>query len=142
MKKFKVTMVRTYTTDILIDAKSEKDAIKKFEEMQDNGSAYEQEMEQMNTDESIDIQEVKGKWYKFARKCDITGEGMNEGWVVGDGELYFKYKADVERYVEGEWNTTLEVAYDDDSIYWTSWEDEDEYEYESDSPYGKNATEI
>lgn len=26
---------------------------------------------------------------KFARRCDATGRGMNEGYVVGDGELYF-----------------------------------------------------
>jgi hypothetical protein len=25
----------------------------------------------------------------FARKCDATGKGMNEGYCVGDGELYF-----------------------------------------------------
>jgi hypothetical protein len=26
---------------------------------------------------------------KFARRCNVTGRGMNEGYVVGDGELYF-----------------------------------------------------
>ena len=25
----------------------------------------------------------------FARKCDVTGVGMNEGWVVGDGVLVY-----------------------------------------------------
>ncbi len=25
---------------------------------------------------------------KYARKCDITGKGMNEGWVWGDGVFY------------------------------------------------------
>ena len=24
----------------------------------------------------------------WARQCDITGEGMNEGWIWGDGEFY------------------------------------------------------
>ena len=32
---------------------------------------------------------------KYARKCSITGEGMNEGWLQGDGEQYFKYEKDV-----------------------------------------------
>ena len=32
---------------------------------------------------------------KWARKCDITGEGMNEGWVWGDGgAFYTKYLVD------------------------------------------------
>ena len=26
---------------------------------------------------------------KFARRCDATGRGMNEGYVFGDGELCF-----------------------------------------------------
>tara|TARA_R100001163_G_C5011530_1_gene157283 strand:+ start:232 stop:600 length:369 start_codon:yes stop_codon:yes gene_type:complete len=25
---------------------------------------------------------------KYARKCNVTGEGMNEGWVWGEGEFY------------------------------------------------------
>jgi hypothetical protein len=30
----------------------------------------------------------------FARKCSITGELMNEGWVWGDGMFYTKYESD------------------------------------------------
>lgn len=30
----------------------------------------------------------------FARKCSITGELMNEGWVWGDGVFYTKYESD------------------------------------------------
>jgi hypothetical protein len=30
----------------------------------------------------------------FARKCDITNEGMNEGWVWGDGTFYTKHLKD------------------------------------------------
>lgn len=84
------------------------------------------------------------KAYKFARKCDITGEGMSEGWCIGGGEMYIKYLNDVRKWVKDNWDMTLEEAYedDDDGFYWTSWEDEDEYEYESDSPDGKDATEI
>ena len=25
---------------------------------------------------------------KFARRCDVTGRGMNEGYVFGNGEMY------------------------------------------------------
>jgi hypothetical protein len=29
---------------------------------------------------------------KFARKCDVTGRGINEGWVWGDGEYFAELK--------------------------------------------------
>lgn len=42
------------------------------------------------------IQEIeKDKPVKFARKCSITGEGMNKGFVINHGELYIKNKSDV-----------------------------------------------
>ena len=31
---------------------------------------------------------------KYARKCSITGEGMNQGWVWGDGAFHSKYEKD------------------------------------------------
>jgi len=31
---------------------------------------------------------------KYARACDITGKGMNEGWIWGDGVFYTKYEKD------------------------------------------------
>ena len=31
---------------------------------------------------------------KYARRCDVTGEGMNEGWVWGDGVFYTKHEKD------------------------------------------------
>mgnify|MGYP003124208309 CR=1 FL=1 len=31
---------------------------------------------------------------KYARECSVTGEGMNAGWVFGDGVFYAKYEKD------------------------------------------------
>ena len=31
---------------------------------------------------------------EYARQCSVTGEGMNEGWVFGDGVFYTKYEKD------------------------------------------------
>ena len=31
----------------------------------------------------------------YLRRCDITGEGMNAGWVFGDGSFYIKHDRDV-----------------------------------------------
>jgi hypothetical protein len=30
----------------------------------------------------------------WSRRCSVTGEGMNEGWVWGDGVFYTKYLED------------------------------------------------
>lgn len=66
---------------------------------------------------------------KFARKCDATGEGMNEGYCFGDGEKYFKYKKGATAYAKEIGYSTLKEAYDDEAYYWTEWEEVDEEEY-------------
>jgi hypothetical protein len=105
---------------------------------------------------------------KYARKCSITGEGMNEGWVWADGTFYTKYEKDtlaecrrdrkeilseidelipnnaqdIERWDELEGAISraeegketdedlLLIAYQQDYIYYTEWEDESEHQYE------------
>ena len=74
---------------------------------------------------------------KFARRCDATGRGMNEGYVVGDGELYF---SEVEHLIS--WLRSrggmeslsdefiLNEAYNEDEYYYTEWEEVDEDEDE------------
>lgn len=80
-----------------------------------------------------DNDQVEGQYY--ARQCDITAEGMYEGWVVGGGDYYIKYESDAIAYCQNELNMTLAEAYEDseenggDGFYWTSWEDEEEYQY-------------
>lgn len=74
---------------------------------------------------------------KFARKCDITKEGMNEGWVWYDGGFYTKYKEDTikelrkdnEEQNELSDEDLLEWAFEEEILYWTEWE-EDDFEYE------------
>lgn len=56
------------------------------------------------------------------RICSITGETMTAGWVVGDGEMYFKYQKDAEAWaIENEYDS-IEDAYDMDAMYWTDWD--------------------
>jgi hypothetical protein len=65
---------------------------------------------------------------KFARKCDVTNELMNEGWVVNDGEYYIKNESDaLQKAIEMGYGS-IDEAYDDDVMYWTQWEEED-YQY-------------
>ena len=72
---------------------------------------------------------------KFARKCDATGEGMNEGFCFRDGERYFKYKKDAKKYAKEIGYSSLQEAYVSDAYYHTSWneilEEEDEW-YDAD----------
>ena len=106
---------------------------------------------------------------KYARQCSITGQGMNSGWVFGDGAFYTKYYKDAlaecrkdrdailqdiedvdasmiqdpsmwVAFAEAVYRTTLDkdsdqdlltIAFQTDYCYYTEWEDESEYEYES-----------
>ncbi len=61
---------------------------------------------------------------KFFRKCDKTGEGMNEGFCFGDGEKYFKYKKDATEYAKKIGYKSLKKAFDDEAYYYTEWSEE------------------
>ena len=69
------------------------------------------------------------KFKKYARKCEITGEGMNEGFVFGDGAGYCKYEKDALIMAKKEGFKTLEEAYKSGAYYWTEWEDKEDYQY-------------
>ena len=93
---------------------------------------YAEEMEQCCvTEENIDFDfSVKlPEGEKFARKCDATGEPMNEGWCIGDGEYYAKYEKDVLAELSKRGYASLSSAYEDDVCYWTEWDNEDDFQY-------------
>jgi hypothetical protein len=75
---------------------------------------------------------------KFAKKCSATSVGMNEGYVVNDGDEYFANKSDLVKWLRDrnldEYNELsdeflLREAYELDEFYWTEWNDEDDYQY-------------
>jgi hypothetical protein len=82
---------------------------------------------------------------RFARRCDITGKGINEGYVLRDGDMYIASKEDLLEHLRGlHWedadgNEVNELGLDDDSFieyfyneeycYWTEWEELDEDYY-------------
>jgi hypothetical protein len=81
------------------------------------------------------------KKFKFARRCDVSNEGMNEGWVIGDGVMYIKSETEAEKWAIENGYASIEDALDEDAIYWTEWEeieDDDEW-YESDYQDGRDA---
>ena len=67
---------------------------------------------------------------KFARQCSVTGEGMNQGWVIEDGWAYAKYEKDALKLLIDMGYKSIEDAYQSDNCYWTEWEDEDDYQYQ------------
>ena len=86
---------------------------------------------------------------KYARKCDVTGEGMNEGYCLMDGEMHIKYKEDLIEHLrdveelnpENDFKDISEVHfrltddfllsdyYESEYYYWTEWECEEDIQY-------------
>ena len=74
---------------------------------------------------------------KYARKCDITGEGMNDGYVVGDGEMHIKYEKDLIALIRSRGGMyflsneyILAESYQLGEYYWTEWECPTDFQYE------------
>ena len=59
---------------------------------------------------------------KFARKCDVTHDLMNQGWVVRDGEMYIKNERDALNKAVEMGYKSIEDAYDNGEMFWTDWE--------------------
>ena len=38
---------------------------------------------------------------KYARKCDVSGKGMNEGYCINDGQMYIKEESDMIAHLRG-----------------------------------------
>jgi len=80
---------------------------------------------------------------RYARKCDATGMGMNEGFVVGAGDLHFSEREHLIKWLMGvaeEENLKfksnelmLNHYYEHEMYYYTEWEEiDDDYYYDED----------
>ena len=85
---------------------------------------------------------------KYARKCNVTGNGMNEGFCIKNGEMYIKYEKDLIKHLRDvEKKANLEYDKDisegrltDDFLlsdyyecgyyFWTEWECDDDIQYQ------------
>jgi hypothetical protein len=65
---------------------------------------------------------------QFARQCDVTGEGMNEGFCFDDIH-YFKYEKDAAAHAKKQGYKNLQQAFDDEAYYYTEWYDKEDMEY-------------
>lgn len=62
------------------------------------------------------------KQYDYARVCDMCQRGMNEGYVVSNGDEYYCSDTCVQKnYTTQQWNQ----LYHKDIGYWTTWGEED-----------------
>lgn len=80
-----------------------------------------------------DITESINNNFLYPRRCDITGEGMNEGYCIQDGLMYIKYEKDLIKHLreietdanEGEHYSSddflLQDYYDAHYYYYTDW---------------------
>jgi hypothetical protein len=69
---------------------------------------------------------------RYARRCDVSGKGMNEGYCIEDGMMYIFSDLDMLNHITDETEyETLEEAYEDEYYYHTDWyetlEEEDEW---------------
>lgn len=66
---------------------------------------------------------------KFARRCDVTGEPMNEGWCWGEGMFYTATEESTITELRKEYPSQVHItddelmqyAYDNEVLYWTEW---------------------
>jgi len=88
---------------------------------------------------------MKTETERYARQCDVTGEGMNEGYCIQDGLMYIKHEKDllkhlreVEKDGNPEYDTLvaegrltdeflLDEYYDEEYYLWTEWYEDIEY---------------
>jgi hypothetical protein len=102
--------------------------------MKVDGTLYQLELEQSNTDESIELHkpyddkpEVGDKAHRIS---DATGKPMSEGYCFGDGEYYCESNEEAEAYAKRIGYGSLTEAYVNSEYYYTSWEEgEEEYEW-------------
>jgi len=74
----------------------------------------------------------------FARKCSVTGKGMNEGYCIDDGMMYIENPDDIIKHlreidfpfdgVKLSDEILLDEAYNSDYCYYTEWDELDEDE--------------
>jgi hypothetical protein len=72
-------------------------------------------------------QETKNAGQTFARICSVTGQGMWEGWVFGEGEAYAIDLKSADKLATERGFKDMAEAYEEGVCYWTDWgEDEAE----------------
>jgi hypothetical protein len=104
---------------------------------QDEYECWIDEPNNLMTEENKDEQEydaiietfcsyIKENGIKYARKCTCCGKGMNEGYFA-DYEYFCDNDCLYTEFPPTIWEKVAEE--DEDSYYWTEWEDEEDFQY-------------
>ena len=65
---------------------------------------------------------------KYARQCDITGEGMNEGYYIEEINIYIKgHFRMLQHITDSTEYSNIDEAYEDDYYSFEEWEN---FQYE------------
>jgi len=117
MKTYNFLMSRTYHTTLQVEAESEQEAREKLNKL----DLYSVELDQCCVVDEHIILESETKGEIFARICSVTGKGMWEGWVFGDGEAYAIDEESANKLARERGFNDFEEAYNADVCYFTTW---------------------
>lgn len=148
--KYEITQTITQTITRVVDAKDRQHALALIEDEKFREDLESQRMEQWDTeDEEWDVKLVQDNPSEpiyHHRKCDVTGEGMDCGWVCGD-DYYIKYEKDLIEYLKQVYNEDFgnyqhdeltgiidedklrDLLYEDGYFYYTEWNDPEDILY-------------
>lgn len=145
--KYEITQTITQTITKVVDVENREEALALIEDKKFREELEVQRMEEWETDEEWEVELIRenpAERIYHARKCDISGEGMDEGYIIDDGFMYIKYKKDMMKHLydifKSEYPDTdistiseeyLENKYctEEDYYYWTEWHEEDDIDY-------------
>lgn len=74
---------------------------------------------------------------KYARKCSVTGKGMNQGYCFDEGEFYCIAPEHAEARAIELGYINYQDAYNNAVVFWTDWNPEEE-EREGNEIYNEN----
>ena len=122
MKTYNFLMARTYHTSLQVEAENEQQAREKLK----NLDAYAIELEQCCVvNETFALENVT-EGQKYARICSVTGKGMWDGWVFGDGEFYAIDQESADKLARNLGYKDAQEAYNNGACYWTDWAEDSE----------------
>jgi hypothetical protein len=148
--KYEITQTITQTITKVVDVADREEALALIEDEKFREELEVQRMDEWETDEDWEVKAVLSKEPIYhARRCDVTGEGMDSGWVCGD-DYYIKYQRDLIEHlidVYNQENATLnayetdkasglidedklrEMYYEDGYFYLVDWKQEEDIMY-------------
>lgn len=147
--KYEITQTITQTITKVVDVDSREEALALIEDEKFREELEVQRMDEWETDEDWEVKLVRENPTEriyHARRCDVTGEGMDSGWVCGD-DYYIKYERDLIDHLIEVYNQNdgiyehdkltgiinedrlREMYYEDGYFYLTDWKQEEDIMY-------------